>query len=75
MPHSQKVLKTIQSLETSPCVYFPADLRQRLIAEAAYFKSERRGFAPGFEGQDWAEAEKEIDGLLRAENSFSRYAL
>ena len=36
--------------------------RRKRIAEAAYYKSERRGFAPGAEEQDWLEAEKEIDG-------------
>ncbi|MGR8933501.1 MAG: DUF2934 domain-containing protein [Gammaproteobacteria bacterium] len=30
------------------------------ISEAAYYKAERRGFAPGFEEQDWLEAEQEI---------------
>ncbi|MCA1973690.1 MAG: DUF2934 domain-containing protein [Caenispirillum sp.] len=41
----------------------PAE-RQRLIAEAAYFKAERRGFAAGGELADWIEAEAEIDALL-----------
>lgn len=31
-----------------------------MIAEAAYYKSEKRGFTPGFELIDWLEAEKEI---------------
>jgi hypothetical protein len=35
-----------------------------MIAVAAYHKAENRGFAPGGELQDWAEAEKEIDELL-----------
>lgn len=35
-----------------------------LIAEAAYFKAERRGFEPGYEMADWLEAEKEIEGLV-----------
>ena len=39
-------------------------MRKHFIAEAAYFKAERRGFAPGFERQDWDEAEAEIDALL-----------
>lgn len=40
--------------------------RQRFIAEAAYFKAERRGFAEGGELGDWIEAEAEIDALLNA---------
>lgn len=35
--------------------------RHRYIAEAAYFKAEKRGFAPGHEEQDWREAESEFD--------------
>jgi hypothetical protein len=36
--------------------------RRRRIAEGAYYRAERRGFAPGGEDGDWIEAEKEIDG-------------
>ena len=42
------------------------DLRQAMIAEAAYFHAERRGFAPGGEVQDWLSAEAEVDALLKA---------
>jgi hypothetical protein len=31
-----------------------------LIAECAYYKAERRGFAPGLELEDWLAAESEI---------------
>ncbi len=34
------------------------------IAEAAYYKAEKRGFAAGFEQEDWLEAEKEITARL-----------
>jgi hypothetical protein len=37
-----------------------------MIAESAYLRSERRGFAAGFEEEDWLAAEKEIDALLSA---------
>jgi hypothetical protein len=36
-----------------------AELR-RLIQQAAYYKAEARGFAPGYELQDWIEAEAEV---------------
>ena len=36
------------------------DERWALIALAAYFRAEKRGFAPGRELQDWLEAEREI---------------
>ena len=35
--------------------------RERRIAIAAYLRAERRGFAPGYELQDWLDAEKEED--------------
>lgn len=38
--------------------------RYRMIAEAAYFRAERRGFVSGSELQDWLAAETEVDDLL-----------
>ena len=38
--------------------------RERLIAQAAYFRAEKRGFAPGCELQDWVEAEAEVLRLI-----------
>ncbi len=32
-----------------------------MIARLAYFRAERRGFAPGGEVQDWLAAEAEVD--------------
>ena len=40
-------------------------LRLRKIREAAYFKAEHRGFAPGHELDDWLEAEDEVDEASR----------
>jgi hypothetical protein len=34
-----------------------------LVAVAAYYRAEKRGFAPGRELEDWLEAEAEIDQL------------
>ena len=33
---------------------------RRQIAAAAYYRAQRRGFAPGYEHQDWIEAEAEV---------------
>jgi Protein of unknown function (DUF2934) len=38
--------------------------RRELIARVAYFRAERRGFAPGGELEDWLEAEAEVGRLL-----------
>lgn len=40
-----------------------ANSRRGMIAEAAYYLAEKRGFAPGRELQDWCEAESLIDRL------------
>ena len=37
---------------------------QEMIAEAAYYKAEQRGFVPGFEQEDWLAAENEIRSML-----------
>lgn len=39
--------------------------RHERIQRAAYFRAERRGFAPGFEIDDWLEAEREVDDAAR----------
>ncbi len=41
-----------------------AEERERMIASEAYFRAERRGFAPGHELEDWCEAEADIDRQL-----------
>jgi chromosome segregation ATPase len=39
--------------------------RYHMIAEAAYFHAERRGFVMGDSAQDWLDAEAEIDRILQ----------
>ena len=41
-----------------------AEERQRWIATAAYHRYENRGRLPGYEQQDWADAEAEIEALI-----------
>ena len=41
------------------------EIRQAMIAEAAYFRAEKRGFTPGEEMNDWLTAEAEIESLLK----------
>lgn len=55
--------------ETTPSIRPEAgsvvpEQRYQMIAKAAYFRAERRGFASGFELQDWLEAEAEVDRVL-----------
>ena len=42
----------------------PADQKRRMIAEAAYFRAQERGFANSDPVQDWLAAEAEIDEHL-----------
>lgn len=41
-----------------------AEERRRLVEKAAYFRAETRGFTPGYELQDWIEAEVEVLRLI-----------
>ena len=43
----------------------PAGDLTRLIAEAAYYRAEQRGFAPGHELDDWIAAEDEVRRTLQ----------
>ncbi len=49
-----------KACETSP------QFLQRMIAEAAYYRAEKRGFAPGNDRLDWLEAEKEVLSRLKS---------
>ncbi|MBL6750749.1 MAG: DUF2934 domain-containing protein [Nevskia sp.] len=40
-----------------------------MVARAAYFRAEKRGFAPGGEWQDWFEAEVEVELFLSGRSS------
>jgi hypothetical protein len=39
--------------------------RNQMIAYAAYFRAEKRGFSPDSELDDWLESEREVDRALR----------
>lgn len=48
--------------------------RHRMVADAAYFRAERRAFAAGGEVEDWVRAETEIDELIQSGGSHARRA-
>ena len=52
--------------KTPARVTISEDVRRGMIAEGAYLRAERRGFAPGHEAEDWLAAEAEVDALLKA---------
>jgi hypothetical protein len=49
----------------------PVADRYASIAQAAYFRSQHRGFKPGHEMEDWLAAEAEVDQRLRGESRTS----
>lgn len=63
---AKSILQAGSSLKTgrsSPAHIDPGEL-YNLIAIAAYYRAEKRGFTPGAELQDWFEAEAEIQQRL-----------
>lgn len=51
--------------DSAPAQTVTSRERQQIIARAAYFRAEKRGFAPGGELQDWFEAEAEFAQLSK----------
>ncbi len=46
-----------------------ASTREQMIAVAAYFRAQQRGFRGGNSEDDWLAAEAEIDAMLRSHKS------
>lgn len=59
-PHSQRP----QAASPGTRIDIPVLSREHMVAEAAYYRAERRGFTPGGELQDWLDAVDEIEQLL-----------
>lgn len=63
---SEKMRAATAALVTSP-------VRHTMIAQAAYLLSERRGFVPNSELQDWLVAEAQIDVGLKSRKIAERF--
>jgi uncharacterized membrane protein len=65
-PSAKKDKSTGPSTQAPPV---PPELsgypREELVAVAAYYRAERRGFTPNAEVSDWLEAEAEVESLLK----------
>lgn len=59
----QKMKKTSSATKTTERPV-SSEQRYRMIAEAAYYRAEKRGFSGGDAENDWLEAETEIDDIL-----------
>ena len=63
---SDTMENTTEGLKTAkPCPVTPEE-RWRMIAEAAYYRAEHRGFVGGDTADDWLQASAEIDNMLEA---------
>jgi hypothetical protein len=56
--HPEKIQPTLPVHAVAPAVEAGEPVSQAMIAEAAYYRAEKRHFAPGQELDDWLEAEK-----------------
>lgn len=63
-PKKRVSRKVTQDAAPAPAIL--TEDRHRMIAEAAYFIAERRGFQGGNPEQDWFEAEKQISRMLES---------
>ena len=50
---------------SEPWIEVSPEERHEMVAVAAYFLAEHRGFLPGLERQDWCQAVSAIDLMLR----------
>ncbi|HZP92826.1 MAG TPA: DUF2934 domain-containing protein [Burkholderiales bacterium] len=63
--HSKTAATSQQASEARATAAAGPKERHHRVAEAAYFRAEHRGFLPGYELQDWLDAEAELDMPLR----------
>lgn len=56
--------KAAPAASSTPSRLVSAEEREKMIAQAAYLRAERRGFMGGDPVADWLEAEMEIDSML-----------
>ncbi|TFH12269.1 MAG: DUF2934 domain-containing protein [Nitrosomonadales bacterium] len=67
-PSGVIVSRAVEDLKSASPMQAPSALngadRQKMIATAAYYLAEKRGFNNGDSIQDWLEAEAELDNAL-----------
>ncbi len=56
--------KAVATKPKAPKLKVTPEQRHFMIAEAAYYRAERRGFEGGYEWQDWLDAEMEIERMI-----------
>ena len=63
-PEQEVQSSAAQTTATEDGAAVTHEQRWRMIAEAAYFRAEKRGFLGGEMADDWMQAEAEIDAML-----------
>ena len=66
-PRKRAPRKTAAAASAAPTTFgqfVGPEQRAALIAEAAFFRAEKRAFAPGHAVEDWLAAESEVDAKL-----------
>jgi hypothetical protein len=58
------VAKSTRTKKKAAVINVSDEQRLSMIAEAAYFKAEKRGFIGGTPEEDWLAAESEVNALL-----------
>jgi len=71
MTNTMKSQKTPQKMKLAlsdkfkkSTAHIPNQDYQEMVSQAAYYRAEQRGFIPGYEEEDWLEAENEILSML-----------
>ncbi len=59
-PAKPRARTTTGAASTAAAVSAAPVEREEMVRMAAYFRAERRGFAPGHDWEDWLEAEAEV---------------
>ena len=59
-----KTVTGAEQIKASPAPSSPSPAgREEMIRTAAYFRAQSRGFAPGYEWEDWLVAESAVNSL------------
>jgi hypothetical protein len=61
---SNNTIDILPRPDAAACAAIDPQTRHEPIAQAAYFRSQHRGFAPGHEQEDWCAAEMEVNRAL-----------
>jgi len=62
--HGQQAAGHYMPPEGGAGAVFEPDMRHRMISEAAYYLYSQRGYANGYDVDDWLQAEAQVDDLI-----------